>query len=158
MDIESFFNEIRNGNLEGVKSYLQKDPELLEIRDQRGSTPLVLAAYYNHLEMADHLLEKGAGVDHKDGSGNTALMGACFKGYTEMAERLIAAGANLNTPNGMGGSCLIFAVTFNKEKMADLLIAHGADVAFRDARGHTALDHAKMQGFKELILLLENHT
>jgi ankyrin repeat protein len=37
-----------------------------------------------------------------------------------------------------------------------MLIEHGADPEARDARGHTALDHARMQGLQSLVNLLEN--
>jgi ankyrin repeat protein len=56
----------------------------------------------------------------------------------------------------MGATCLIFAATFNREPIAKMLVEHGADTTARDARGNTALDHAKMQGITPLINLLEN--
>lgn len=147
MQQESFFNAIRQGDLKEVNKSLKVQPNLVHIKDQRGSTPLILAAYYNHTAVVTSLLEHGAWVDEKDGVGNTALMGVCFKGYVEIAEQLMKAGANVNTTNNMGASCLIFAITFNQQEIARLLIAHGADLDIRDARGNTALDHAKMQGF-----------
>jgi len=147
MQEESFFNAIRQGDLKEVDKALKELPDLVHIRDQRGSTPLILAAYYNHGTIVTSLLKHGAQVDEKDGVGNTALMGVCFKGYVEIAERLMKAGANVNTTNTMGASCLIFAITFNQPEIASLLIAHGADVDIKDARGNTALDHARMQGF-----------
>jgi hypothetical protein len=64
------------------------------------------------------------------------------------------AGANVNTTNSMGASCLIFAITFNKPEIAQLLMAHGADVDIKDARGNTALDHARTQGFDHLQKIL----
>lgn len=154
MEQESFFNAIRNGELDKLKLLVNQHPELLDAKDQRGSTALILGAYYNHLEVVEYLLQKGANVDEKDGTGNTALMGVCFKGYKDMAELLMKSGADVNTTNAMGSSCLIFAVTFNQLEIAQLLVKHGADTHIRDARGHTALDHAKMQGFKHFQSLL----
>lgn len=147
MQVESFFNAIRQGDLKGVAKALKEQPNLVHIKDQRGSTPLILAAYYNQGAIVTSLLTHGAQVDEKDGVGNTALMGVCFKGYEQIAEQLMKAGANVNTTNNMGASCLIFAITFNQPEIARLLIAHGADVDIKDARGNTALDHARMQGF-----------
>ena len=96
METSEFFNSIREGNLERTAALLEAHPDLLSSRDQRGSTPLILAGYYNQAEVVRLLLDKGAVVDEKDGSGNTALMVACFKGYAGIAEILIEAGANLN--------------------------------------------------------------
>jgi len=155
METTDFFNSIRDGNLDRTAALLEAHPELLTSRDQRGSTPLILAGYYNQGEVVRLLLDKGVPVDEKDGSGNTALMGACFKGYTGIAEILIDAGANVNARNGMGGTCLIFAITFNREPMAHLLLEKGARADAKDPEGKTALDHARSQGLHSLIPILE---
>lgn len=147
MQEESFFNAIRKGHLEEIEQALEVNPQLVHIKDQRGSTPLILASYYDHGSIVASLLNHGARIDDTDGVGNTALMGVCFKGYLELADQLIKAGANVNTTNTMGASCLIFAITFNQPEIAKLLIVHGADINIKDARGNTALDHAKTQGF-----------
>lgn len=155
MDSTQFFGQIREGDLEGVRQSLMAHPGLLQTRDPRGSTPLILAAYYNHLDLVSLLLEQGAPVNETDGSGNTALMGVCFKGYADMARLLIGAGADVNARNGMGGTCLIFSVTFNRPEIARLLLEAGADASARDTQGKTALDHARDQDLTELIPLLE---
>ncbi|WP_336298516.1 MULTISPECIES: ankyrin repeat domain-containing protein [Zeaxanthinibacter] len=157
IDMEQFFNEIRLGNKNAVSTMLAKEPGLVNARDQRGSTPLILAAYYNHSSIVSELLDYNAPIDEKDAAGNTALMGVCFKGFGDIAKQLIDAGADVNATNAMGGSCLIFAITFKHVGIAKLLIEHGADTKAKDARGNTALDHARMQEVKPLIELLENH-
>lgn len=156
MDSTQFFEQIRNGDLAGVQASLSKQPGLINAKDDRGSSPLLLAAYYNHKDLVSYLLEQGAAVDEKDGAGNTALMGVCFKGYTEVARLLIDAGADVNARNGMGGTCLTFAVTFKREDMAHLLIEKGADIHAADAQGNTALVQAKMQGLTNLAKFMES--
>lgn len=158
METTEFFNQVREGNLTAIEALLKEHPQLLTSRDQRGSTPLILAGYYNQQEVVRYLLDKGVAVDEKDSAGNTALMGACFKGYSEVAEILIDAGANLDERNGMGGTCLIFAITFKRETIARLLLERGADANMRDPEGKTALDHARNQGLANLIPLLEAQT
>ena len=158
MDITEFFSRIREGNLESIRKGVGENPELLHATDSRGATPLIMAAYYNHIPVVRYLLDQGARIDEKDGSGNTALMGVCFKGYEEMAKVLIEAGADINARNGMGGTCLIFAVTFNREGIAALLIDQGADINAVDAQGKTALYHARTQGLQNLVALLEEHS
>lgn len=153
--MDDFFDQIRRGDLQAVERMLEQNPQWVHMKDERGSTPLILAAYYNQGDIVETLLKHGAEVDAKDGSGSTALMGACFKGYEEVARKLIRAGADINTRNVMGGNCLIFAITFKREKIAELLIAEGADTRARDTRGHTAADHARMQGLPNLLKLLE---
>lgn len=149
------FSAIRNGDLEKVKKIILVYPEFVNSRDDRESTPLLLATYYGQEDIADLLLEQGAEFDAADASGNTALMGVCFKGYTKIANKLIENGANINHRNSTGSTCLIYAVTFNKVEITKLLLTHGADTSIQDASGDTALDHARIQGNPTLINLLE---
>lgn len=155
MDSTQFFGQIRSGDLEGARQSLKSHPDLVSTRDPRGSTPLILAAYYDHKDLVRLLLENGAPVNEVDGSGNTALMGVCFKGYAEMAQILIGAGADVNARNGMGGTCLTFSVSFNRPEIVRLLLEAGADASVRDAQDKTALEHARNQGLAEMVALLE---
>ena len=54
---QELFNQIRSGNLEAVQKLLNNDPALLEVKDERGSTPLLLAAYYGHTDLVVFLLK-----------------------------------------------------------------------------------------------------
>lgn len=152
-----FFNDIRNGNLERVKKTLDNIPDLLHAIDDRGSTPLLLATYYGHIDVTKYLLDLGAEVDAKDSSGNTALMGVCFKGYEKIVALLVNAGANVNHVNSMGATSLIYAASFNKIGIAKILLENGADINTKDARGNTALENAKMQDAKEMVELLQQY-
>ena len=154
---EDFFNDIRSGNLEGIQKTLTNVPELLNGVDDRGSTPLLLATYYGHIDVAKYLLDSGAKVDATDSSGNTALMGVCFKGYENIVELLVDAGANVNHINNMGATSLIYAASFNKIGIARILLENGADIQTKDARGNTALENAQMQDAKEMVELLEQY-
>ncbi len=78
---EKLFYAIRSEDLSSVKEILKKDKSLLNTKDQRGSTPLLLATYYGYEELTDYLLGLQPYLNEKDGSGNTALMGVCFKGH-----------------------------------------------------------------------------
>ncbi len=152
--IEKFYSAIRNGDLNLIEELLAKDASLINVKDQRGSTPLILSTYYEHSAVANLLLERGADINEKDSSGNTALMGVCFKGFTAIAKNLIDKGANVNTTNAMGATALIYAATFNRTEIAKMLMTKGADISVKDARGQTAYDHAKMQGNELLMDLL----
>ena len=104
---------------------------------------MILASYYDHIDLTETLIQAGAEVNFKDASGNTALMGVCFKGVVELAEVLINEGADVNLTNAMGASALIFAAMFNRKDMVELLLDNQADKTIRDAKGITALGHAE---------------
>ncbi len=81
MDI---FEAARQNNPAALREALRDNHP--DVRDGRGSTPLIIAVYYNSKEAATLLLDSGANTEAQDSTGNTALMGACFKGYAEAAE------------------------------------------------------------------------
>ncbi|MFT7248267.1 MAG: ankyrin repeat protein, partial [Arcticibacterium sp.] len=61
-----FFNLIRQGDIEGVKAALMNDAVLLEKKDERGFTPLVMATYSGHLDLSEFLINTGAQVNATD--------------------------------------------------------------------------------------------
>ena len=153
MKTELFFNAIRNGELQQVEQLAKETPALVHTKDARGSTALVLATYYNQIEITKLLIEQGADINAVDGSGNTPLMGVCFKGYANIAELLVNHGASLNHQNALGATALIYAVNFNKLAIIKLLLQHQADIHVKDARGNTAINHAKNQNAAEILTL-----
>ncbi len=60
----------------------------------------------------------------------------------------------MNAVNFNNATALIYAATFAQAEIAKLLIENGADTSYKDDRGNTAYDHAKMQGVKQLMEIL----
>jgi ankyrin repeat protein len=145
---------IRIGDLEGVRAVLQQYPEAVKQKDQRSFPPLIMATYYDQIEITAYLIQSGADLDAQDASGNTALMGVCFKGFPEIAKMLINSGADPNIRNYNGATALHFASTFGQKELVKLLLEKGADKNATDSRGNTALAHARMQGLKEIEEML----
>lgn len=102
MKTEQLFNAIRSGEADQVKMILNENPALIQEKDPRGSTPLLLATYYGFIDIAEELMQWDGAINAKDASGNTALMGVCFKGYPEIAKLLIEKGADVNIQNFNG--------------------------------------------------------
>jgi hypothetical protein len=151
---EQLFQAIRNGDEDLVKSFVAEDNELLEARDERGTTPLIMATYLNNGPVAEYLLASGAEVDARDGIGNTALMGVAFKGYPDVAQMLIAKGADVNALSNKQATPLIYAAMFNQGAVVDLLLANGADPSLQDDQGMSAADHARAKGWREVAAKL----
>ncbi len=57
------------------------------------TTPLILAAWNNHLDMVRLLLDRGADANAEDLTGWTALHAAAFAGNTEIMQLLLERGA-----------------------------------------------------------------
>ena len=153
----ALFSASRQGNVPVLKEVFEIINDV-NVTDERGYTPLIIAAYNNQPEAVQALLDAGAAIDAKDHSGNTALMGACFKGYTDVATLLIDKGANLNAQHGNGGTALMFAAMFGRNEIVKLLLQKGADTTIKEANGLTALDLAHQQRNADGAALLSNAT
>jgi ankyrin repeat protein len=75
MSETDIFQCIRQKDLQGIKAAVKKDPQIINAVDSRGFTLLILATYYDLLELSKFLLDNGADINAQDASGNTALMG-----------------------------------------------------------------------------------
>lgn len=64
-------NAISKGDLETVKKFIEYGADVNETTN--GTTPLMLAARYNRVEIIKLLLDKGARLETKDEKGFTAL-------------------------------------------------------------------------------------
>ena len=134
----------REGDVELVAG-LVKAGTPVNSQNERGFTPLILAAYHGHTEVARVLLTAGADACAGDSRGNTALMGAAFKGHVDIVELLLQQPCTVNQSNGVGQTALMFASLFGRNEVAEKLRQHGASAEQRDASGRTAEDWARTQ-------------
>ncbi|MBD3734618.1 MAG: ankyrin repeat domain-containing protein [Sphingopyxis sp.] len=142
---ELMFDAARLGRTDVLPALLHAGCAV-EAKDERGYTPLILAAYHGQDEAVALLLDHGADPEAGDAArGNTALMGAAFKGFTSVARLLLERGAEAETTNKAGQTALMLAALFDRREIADLLLAQGADPERCDAAGNSALSVARDQ-------------
>ena len=146
MDLDFFFNIIRNGNFDDFTKAIESENDLINIKDKRGTTPLILACYNDRISMIEFLLEKGVDVNQKDLSGNSALMGACFKGFIETVKILIKHNVTIDSQNFTGSTALIYSAMFKQKAIYDLLLKSGANPNIKDKKGNSADFVAKQNG------------
>jgi ankyrin repeat protein len=122
---EKLFKAVRNGNLGAVEKLLGKGTDA-SARDKAGWTPLHLAAYSGHREIADLLIANGADVNAKIDVIECTPLHLCAKqGHKDMAELLIAKGADVNAGDDSGWTPLRYAVRKGRQEVADLLNERG---------------------------------
>lgn len=114
------FDAIRGADAATVRTIATANPVLLQVRNDRGSTPLILAAYLGDLDSTTAIVEAGADLEATDRSG-TALMGASFKGHTEIVRYLLEQGASGAATNEAGATALDYARMGNHQAVVELL-------------------------------------
>ena len=116
------------------------------LRNDKGDSLLMLAAYNGGAEAVRAILDAGGDTELANDRGQTPLAGACFKGDIAIARLLIARGAAIDGTGDGSRTALMTAAMFNRTEMVDLLLAHGADPDRRDAAGLTAAEMAQSMG------------
>lgn len=147
------------GDRKAVEQHLAHGPAILAGYTPDGLTPLHLAVFFGHDEVAGLLLERGA--DTSAASRNavdvTPLQSALARGQEECAARLIAAGADVNGGNSKGWPPIAYAGAHGLVKSASLLLQRGANANAPTPDGRTALTLAKEKGHQEVAALLRQH-
>jgi ankyrin repeat protein len=145
----------QKGDLEGVKTIVEQNPELVNVKDKDGRTPLHWACRGVHLDVVKFLVDKGADVNAEEYGGNTALHHAAMNNAANAVALLIKKGADLENIEDYGRTPLILgARERGGPKTIKVLLDAGADVKAKDKFGATALHLASWRGKKEVVDLL----
>ncbi|XP_069469495.1 ankyrin repeat domain-containing protein 12 isoform X2 [Ambystoma mexicanum] len=121
-------------------------------RNERGETPLHMAAIRGDVTQVKELIRLGANVNVKDFAGWTPLHEACNMGYYDIAKVLIAAGADVNTQGLDDDTPLHDAASSGHRDIVKLLLRHGGNAFQANKHGERPVDVAETE---ELELLLK---
>jgi ankyrin repeat protein len=92
-----------------------------------GGTPVILAAYHEHLEVLSFLSGGlGGDIDKIDGQGNTDLLVAASKGRLAVVRVLLKHGADANLATQVGTTPLMAAAFHNHAEVVIWLVKAGA--------------------------------
>jgi ankyrin repeat protein len=113
-----------------------------------GFTGLGLACFFGHIEIARHLLDRGA--DPNLASNNdlhvAPLHSAVATGSAAMVRLLLDRGAQPNVAEASGYTPLHSAAGHGSREMVDMLLRAGADPARQAKDGKTPADVARQYG------------
>lgn len=128
--------------------------ESVNWKDERGRTPLSIAASYGHETIVRLLLEHGAHVNSRTHCGDTPLLLAVKDGHESVVRLLLEKGADINSKDRLGCTPLLFAVSDRREAVVKLLLEKGADVDSSDTLHQTPLLLAVKNGDEAIVKLL----
>ena len=127
----SLFEASAVGLIDRVREQVEKDPGLVNAYSHDGWTPLHLASFFGHKDIAALLLDRGADVNARSKSTrfakeNTPLHAAAANRQVDVAEVLIARGADVNARDGSGYTPLALAANSKNDLLVVILLEKGA--------------------------------
>ncbi|XP_030620523.1 ankyrin repeat domain-containing protein 27 isoform X2 [Chanos chanos] len=129
-------------------------------RDDRGYTPLHVAALCGRSGLIDLLVSKGALVNATDYHALTPLHLSCQKGYQGVTLLLLHYKANMDAQDNNGNTPLHLACMYGHEDCVKALVyydLHRCRLNIQNDKGDTALHIAARWGYEGIIeVLLEN--
>jgi ankyrin repeat protein len=160
--VDAMFDAIEEDNVEEVKKLLDQDRGLLEARTgeesefELGSTPLIVAAAFGHVQIVTLLLERGAEVGARDDLGVTAILAAASCGHEEIVALLLRHGADGLVRCHGGVTPLQSASRYGQLGVVRLLLQHlnGRGIDDADQAEATALWSACRWGHTEVVRAL----
>ena len=179
-----FFAAVQAGDATEVARLLAADSTLLQAKNERGASAVLLACYNGRKEVRDLLLAKGALLDLHEAAaagqlsrvkelveansraansfspdGFPVMALAAVFGHEEVTRYLHAKGAEVNAvaANGSGYTALTGAVASGHASVAKWLAENGADVNYRYANGYAPLLTAAANGHLEIVEMLLAH-
>ncbi len=151
------FDKCVAGQVDAALEEIDRNPSLLTMHNSDGWTPLHLAAFFGHPELAKALINRNAAVDalSTNAMQNTPLHAAAAGGSMASVALLLDAGADVNARQHGGWTALHAAAQNGNHEMVKLLLSHGADPGLRAENNQSPLDLALMHGKGDIAALLE---
>ncbi|XP_072135805.1 ankyrin repeat domain-containing protein 27 isoform X2 [Mobula birostris] len=147
---------------EKLVSGRMNDPSIVtpSSRDDRGYTPLHVAAFCGQPMMIDVLVSKGGVVNATDYHGSTPLHLSCQKGYQNVTLLLLDYKASTEIQDNNGNTALHLACMHGHEDCVKALVyyqLYACNLNMTNDKGDTPLHIAARWGYDGIIqVLLEN--
>jgi ankyrin repeat protein len=154
----NIFDACAVGKFDDVTLLIFKDPQLINSFSVDGFTPLGLACYFGHEDIARFLVLKGAEVNIASNNGYNVfpIHSAVAANNFNISKMLLDAGAYPNVCQKSGVAPLHTAAQLGNIELIILLLEHGAEVTLRMEGGKLPADLAAEKGFSEIAEILRD--
>lgn len=112
------------------------------------------------LALLELTLANGADVRSLDSYQGTGLIRAADRGFVAIVDRLLRTDIDVDHVNRLDWTALLEAIILGRgddahTEVVRRLVAGGADVNLADGQGVTPLEHARRNGYTEMVGILE---
>jgi uncharacterized protein len=110
----------KTGNIAGIQKIIDSGTPI-EMRDQLGNTPLIVAASSNKPETVEYLCKKGANINAQNNDRSTALIAAAYYNLIDVAKVLVKYNPDKTIKDKYGNTALDYAEQYKYTDMISLL-------------------------------------
>ena len=143
LNASEIHTSIIDGDLDKIRNLLEEYPDLVNIKNENGWTPLYIAVMQKKRELAEFLISKGADVD---------IFSASSLGLTDKLKTIIEKNpAIVNSKDSFGRIALHCAAN---KKVAEVLISKDTNIHIMDKNGWMPLHQAAFEGRRDVAELL----
>ena len=154
----SWVEDCQMGRLNAVSRGIDLGQFLLDERDAKGRTPLIIAARWGEEALVKHLISRKPNLNARDMYGNTAIALACQYGFLSIVRMLKDKGADAEIANVSGLTPLHRAACYDNEDVIKFLLLYTNLHDELDSAKRSALDYATMYGNKSSAKILNDVT
>ncbi|QNL97979.1 ankyrin repeat domain-containing protein [Treponema sp. Marseille-Q4132] len=161
-DFAEYSKYLENGDLEGVKKYYKKfGPRSVEQYGVEGLfmiNPLEGSLYYNHYDIAEFLLKKGANPDAISPTMHTPIIFNCIvNNNIKGLELLIKYNADVSVFNDSDGCSTLWYAAATGVEILDIIYKRTKDINVKNKDKATALFGAVIMGRFDYVKFLIDH-
>ena len=145
---EDIHEAAKEGDIVKMQIILRESPELLDLPDRSGYTPLHWAVIYGRKDMLEYLIDRGADVKGSDKALHswTPLQAALFAYNNEVSDLLVSHGALKELDRDKGLIYLYMSASSGNASLIAQIVNKGIEVAHRNKYGETPLHKAAAKG------------
>lgn len=153
---QDFIDAVQKRDGNKATELIEAHPTIIDTRDAKGDTGLIVAIRAGDRDWTGFLLRKGADANAHGDRGDTPLIAAAKVGFDDAVPWLLSLGAKVDDTNKSGETALIVAVQLRDANMVKALLDAGANPDKTDSvAGYSARDYAnrdnRARGIQKLI-------
>ncbi|KAI9225486.1 MAG: hypothetical protein DHS80DRAFT_20284 [Piptocephalis tieghemiana] len=147
-----------NGDIDQVDAILRDCKPWIDLnaQDDDGTTPLIYATCFGHVDVAYTLLVAGAEVNAQDKSGWSALMWATSNNYDGLARTLLEHGASTTTQTNSGRSVIQYVRHAYQHEPSKARMIEAFSTPFGDGSEPSLLSESGAAGYYSASPVVRN--